>query len=171
MKPIIRAAIDSGRPPLELLLDQPDRKRSKWDGKLIKALYLHDSYEVDGYPIWVEESPDITFQAKRTVLRSAAVVEKAQESHSNKKNPEKGVRFYAKAVLRDGARWPTRAEWAAKQSNKSLDPLDDLDEKAKQRAFEAEERAAARISENPEALRIIEEMQQRLQERAGRLDE
>ena len=170
MKPIIRAAVDSGRPPLELLLDQPNRPRGRWDGKLIKALYLHDSYEVDGYPIWVEESPDITFQAKRTVLRSAAVVEKAQESHASKKHPEKGVRFYAKAVLADGARWPTRADWLANQSKKP-DELDDMDEKSRRRATEAEERAAAKIAENPEAMRIVEDMQKRLRERAGRLEE
>ena len=169
MKPIIRAAVDSGRPPLELLLDEPDRRRCRWDGKLIKALYLNEAFEVEGHPIWVEESPDITFQAKRRVIRSAAVVEAAQETHGKKKHPEKGVRYYAKAVLKPGAKWPSRAEWQERQS-KRANPEDARDEKMTQRAREAEERARVKAESNPEVRRILEELEAKRNARTDRLE-
>lgn len=156
MKTIIRAAVDSGRPPLELLLDEPDRKRSKWDGKLIKALYMNEAFDVDGHPIWVEESPDIIFQAKRRVFRSKAVVQAAEETHRSKKSPEKGVQYYAKATLKPGKKWPTRADWLAKQNGPSVE--DEQDEKLAQRAKEAEERAAAKVAADPEIQRILDEL-------------
>lgn len=156
MKTIIRAAVDSGRPPLELLLDEPDRRRSKWDGKLIKALYMNEAFDVEGHPIWVEESPDIIFQAKKRVFRSKAVVEAAQDTHRKKKNPEKGVTFYAKPVLKPGKKWPTRAGWLAKQNEPTPDDM--KDEKMNVRAREAEERAAAKAAANPKVQRILEQL-------------
>lgn len=172
MKPIIRAAVDSGRPPLELLLDEPDRKRCKWDGKLIKALYMNEAFEVDGYPIWVEESPDIEFRARTRTIRSAEVVEKKQNQKAGKKNQE-GKRFFAEAILKPGKKWPTRSDWLAKQ-RKGAPEIDPEDEKAILRAKEAEERAAARMAEataaDPELARIIADAEARLKAQSARLE-
>lgn len=154
MKPIIQAAVDSGRPPLELILDQPGRKRGKWDGKLIKALYLEKNFQVEGFPIWVEESSSIKFVSKKTTIRSQKVVEEAQEKHSKKKNPKKGVRFYAEAELLPGEKWPTREEWLERKKTGTV-KADLDDDKLRKRADEADERAAGQMT--PEAERILAE--------------
>lgn len=167
MKPIIQAAVDSGRPPLELLLDEPNRPRCKWDGKLIKALYLNKAFEVDGHPIWIEESPDIVFEAKRLKVRSAAVVEAAQDTHSGKKNPEKGIRFYAEAKLKPGAKWPTRQEWIERKSGKSSGVTETGNDADRVRAAEA--RARAKVQDNPELARIVAEAEAKLK-RAGKME-
>lgn len=159
MKPIIRAAVESGRPPLELLLDEPGRERDKWDGKLIKALYLNEAFEIEGHPVWVEESPNVVFEAKRKKIRSLAVVEAAQDTHGKKKNPEKGVRFYADAKLKPGATWPTRKEWLDMRAGKERPA--ESGENA-QRISEAEERAKARVANNPEVARIVAEAEAKL---------
>ena len=169
MKTIIRAAVDSGRPPLELLLDEPDRPRCKWDGKLIKALYLQEAFELEGYPIWVEESPAVSFMARRRDVRSLKAVEDAQAAHGKKKDPPNGVRFYAEAKLLPGHTWPTRAEWMKKKSQ-SPGEFEALDEQAEQRISEAEARAAEKVASNPEATRIIEEALARVKRASDRLD-
>lgn len=168
MKPIIRAAVDSGRPPLELILDEPNRKRCKWDGKLIKALYLNEAFEVEGYPIWIEESPDISFVARTKIIRSAAVVEKAQDDEGKKKNPRRGVRFYAEAKLAGGATWPTRRAWMERHSSRpAIDPEDTM---AAERIADAEERAKAKVQENPEIARIVAEAEAKLKSRTGKME-
>lgn len=164
MKPVIRAAVDSGRPPLELLLDDPDRKRSKWDGKLIKALYLSEAFEIEGHPVWVEESDSIVFEARRKRIRSLAVVEAAQDTHTAKKNPEKGVRFYAEAKLKPGHTWPTRKEWTDKRLGKVAEPVVD------QRVAEAEERARVKAQGDPEVARILAEFEEKRNRRTGKMD-
>lgn len=167
MKPIIRAAVDSGRPPLELLLDEPNRKRCKWDGKLIKALYLNEAFEIEGYPVWVEESDSIFFKAKRHKIRSLAVVEAAQQTHQEKKNPEKGVRFSAEAKLKPGHKWPTRADWIKKRSGVVEDITADTDA---ERAAEAEERARAKVQQDPEVAAILAEFEEKRNKRTGKMD-
>lgn len=164
MKPVIQAAVDSGRPPLELLLDQPGRKRGKWDGKLIKALYLNEQFEINGHPIWVEDSPDIVFEAKRRKLRSAAVVEAAEETHSKKTNPEKGVRFYAEAKLKPGAVWPTRQAWSDRRAGKVVDS-DEVNHV--QRVSDAEQRAKEKVASNPAVARMVAEAEAKLKGRAN----
>ena len=167
MKPIIRAAVDSGRPPLELLLDEPDRPRSKWDGKLIKALYLAEAYEVEGHPIWVEESPDITFVAKSKIIRSQAVVERAQEAEGKKKNPPKGRRFYAEAVLAEGATWPTRKAWLearmSEQGSQAPPPGSKL-------VSEAEERARKKVESDPELQALVAEIKAKRKSKGDKMD-
>ena len=161
MKTIIQAAVESGRPPLELLLDEPGRKRSKWDGKLIKAYFYEKSTDLEGHPIWVEESPDVVFSARRRKIRSLAVVEKAQEDHGKKKNPEKGVRFYAEAVLAPGAQWPTREAWM-KKNRESPDDYATDDAKAQERIDSAEARAAERVANDPDLMRIVAEAEAKI---------
>lgn len=166
MKPIIRAAVDSGRPPLELLLDEPGRKRGKWDGKLIKALYLCDAFEVEGHPVWIEESDAIYFEAKRKKFRSRAVVEAAQEAHQKKDSPEKGVSFYAVPRLRDGFTWPTRQEWINGQRGEMVEDTGISSD----RALEAEERAKAKLAADPEAAAILAEFEEKRKRRTGKME-
>ena len=144
--PVIEAAIQSGLPPLALIADDPSRtgKYSKWDLKLIKAYYINKAFEVDGRPVWVEESPDIVWTAKSKVMRSAAAVEKEQERIGNMKGSNKhGLRVYAVPNLRPGASWPTRESWA-KQREKTYEP--DADQKINERNQSAEQRAAAKLA-------------------------
>lgn len=169
MKPLIRAAVDSGRPPLELILDEPDRKRCKWDGILIKALYLQEAYELEGYPIWVEESKDIQFELRHRDVRSLSVVEAAQAAESKKENPTKGRRFYAVPKLLPGRKWPTRKAWLDSRSNGG-----DTDEDGAidiKRIQEAEERAKAKAEANPEVERIIAEFERRFKSADGSMGE
>lgn len=167
MKPIIQAAIESGRPPLELLMDEPNRERTRLDGTLIKAYYLQKAYEIDGYPVWVEESPNVTFESKTRVIRSLAVVEAAQEAESKKKSPRAGKRFHAEAKLRPGASWPTRAEWMAGRSGGAEYAEDST---LVDRTREAEERAAALVAQNPEAAHIVAKFAERFKSTAGSMD-
>lgn len=169
MKPIIRAAIDSGRPPLELLLDDPGRKRSKWDGILIKALYLQEAYELEGYPIWIEESDAIRWEVGHRDVRSLSVVEKAQKDESGKKNPTPGRRFYAVPKLLPGRKWPTRQEWLDRRASGQTTPEDgtvDLE-----RIEAAEERARLKAEANPDVESIIAEFERRFKSADGRMDQ
>lgn len=167
MKSIIQAAIESGRPPLELLLDQPNRERSRLDGILIKAYYLQRAYEIDGYPIWIEESTDVDFVAKARVIRSLAVVERAQEAEGKKKNPMPGKRFHAEVVLHEGAKWPTRADWLARRAAGHEVPEDGVNA---ERRIEAEERAREKAADNPEVAAIVAEFEAMFNKRPGRMD-
>lgn len=166
---MIRAAIDSGRPPLELILDQPNRKRCKWDGMLIKALYLLESYEVEGYPIWVEESPDITFSAKRREIRSAAVIESLQDKDSKSKSKKKGLRYYAEANLKPGAKWPTRKDWEERRANRANNAESSADAT---RVAEAEQRAKEKVQNDPELQRIVAEFERKFKsnDTAGKIE-
>ncbi|QDH48056.1 tail assembly chaperone [Microbacterium Phage DejaVu] len=171
MKPIIQAAVDSGRPPLELLLNQPDRKRSKLDGILIKALYLNKAYEIEGYPIWIEESPDIHFKAVPRVIRSLQVVEIEQERESKKDNPTKGKRFHAEAVLRPGATWPTRSDWEKRHKSGEVIPEEGVTVRQNKIAKDAEARAAAKVAQDPEVQKVLAEFEEKRKRRTGSMGE
>lgn len=169
MKPLIRAAVDSGRPPLELILDHPDRKRCKWDGILIKALYMLESYELEGWPLWIEESTSIRFESRHRDVRSAAVVEAAQKTESKKDNPTAGRRFYAVPKLIPGHKWPTRREWLEGKRRGEATPGDEVADI--KRAEEAEARAAAKAAANPDVDAIVAEFERRFNSRNGRMDQ
>ena len=115
---------------------------SKWDLKLIQAYYLNELFDVDGHPVHIEESPDIIWTAQRRTLRSAAVVEAEQEKLSKGKAKNHGVRVVAVPKLREGAKWPTRADWAARKNK-----VDSPDEKMAQLKVAAEERARIKLIE------------------------
>ena len=152
MKPIIRAAVESGLPPLALLLNDPKREHSRWDMKLIKAYYFEQSYQIEGFPIWVEESPNVTFVARSKVIRSQAVVERAQEAEGKKKNATHGKRFYAEPVITSGGTWPRRKDWQDRERNRASAAREEVDQ---QRTSEAEERAKQKASDSPEVQDII----------------
>lgn len=137
------------------------------DGILIKALYLYKAYEVEGYPIWVEQSGDIEFKAVPTVIRSLKVVEIAQEAESKKDNPEKGKRFHAEAVLTPGAKWPTRKDWEQRRKSGEIEPDGVSNARLSRIAEDAEARAAAKVAEDPEVQKVLAEFEARRKSRAG----
>lgn len=171
MRHTIQAAVDSGRPPLELILNQPERKRTKMDGILIKALYLYKSYEIEGYPIWVEESPDVSFKAVPRVIRSVQAVEEEQAKESKKDNPTKGKRFHAEAVLRPGAQWPTRADWEKRHRSGEVIPEDGVTLRQNQIAKDAEARAAEKVALDPKVQQVLAEFEERRKLRTGSMGE
>lgn len=168
MKPVIQAAVDSGRPPLELLLNDPGRKRSKWDGMLIKGLYLNNAYDIEGYPIWVEESDAVSFEAKPRVIRSLKVVEEAQAKESAKGDrARKGIRFHAEAKLLPGRTWPTRKDWEQRHARGEIIPEEGMQPRG---AEEAEARAKAKVDADPEAQRIVAEFRERFNKSTAKME-
>lgn len=137
---------------MALLLNDPKREYSRWDMKLIKAYYFEESYQVDGFPVWVEESPNVSFVARSKVIRSQAVVEAAQAAENKKKNTTHGKRFYAEPVIATGGRWPRRKDWQEKQRNNAASNLSEIQQR---RAEGAEERAASKAADNQEVQDII----------------
>lgn len=128
---------------------------------LIKGLYLANAYEVEGYPIWVEESASVTFKAVPRVIRSLQAVEIEQAKESKKDNPTKGKRFHAEAVLLPGAKWPTRKEWEERHRRGETIPEEGVTVKSAKIVRDAEDRAREKTSQDPEALRIIAEFEER----------
>lgn len=143
---------------MALLLNEPKRDYSRWDMKLIKAYYFEQSYQIDGFPIWVEESPNVSFVARSKIIRSQAVIEAAQAAESKKKNATHGKRFYAEPIVTNGGRWPRRKDWQERERSKADAALS---EREQRRAEEAEIRAAERASENPEVKDIIAKFRKR----------
>lgn len=115
---------------------------SKWDLKLIHAYYINEMFELEGHPIHIEESPDIIWTAQRRTLRSAAAVEAEQDKLGKSKAKNHGVRVFAVPKLREGAKWPTRAEWA--QGKQKVESTEDKMAKLK---IAAEERARIKLIE------------------------
>lgn len=137
---------------MALLLNDPKREYSRWDMKLIKAYYFEQSYQIDGFPVWIEESPNVSFVARSKIIRSQAVVEAAQAAENKKKNPTNGKRFYAEPVVTNGSAWPRRRDWQNRQHDIASF---NFTEKQQRRASEAEERASSKASSNPEIQGII----------------
>jgi hypothetical protein len=115
---------------------------SKWDLKLIQAYYVNKTFEVEGHPIHVEESPDIMWKAIRKKLRSAEAVDKESDRLSKSKGKNHGVRIIAVPELRDGAKWPTRAGWAERRGKS-----DEPSKKLSDLAVAQEERARLKLME------------------------
>lgn len=90
----------------------------------------------------IEESPDIIWTAQRRTLRSAAAVEAEQEKLGKSSGKNHGVRVVAVPKLREGAKWPTRAEWASRKNK-----VDTTDEKMAKLKVAAEERARIKLIE------------------------
>lgn len=147
LKPIIKAAIKSGIPPMAMLTDNPTRtEHCKWDLKLIKAYYINQAFEIDGHPIHVEESRSIAWTAKRKKLRSAEAVDKEQELMQRSKSKHHGIRVVAVPTLRDGHKWPTRRSWLEEKAQNQAES-DSGSEKLKNVTEAQEERARQKMIE------------------------
>ena len=86
------------------------------------AHYMLSDYEVEGWPIWVDNSDRVSFEVKKRVSKSGAAIEKAQwlaeKAQSKKKGdapPPFGQRFYAVPKTVDGEPLPRRKEWLLEQ--------------------------------------------------------
>jgi hypothetical protein len=126
------------------LFNDPSRRDvwSRWDLKLVQAYHVNLTFEVEGHPIHVEESPDIIWKAVRKKLRSAEAVDREADRLKKSKGKNHGVRIMAVPELRDGATWPTRAAWA-KRKNKP----DNSSDKLNRLAVAQEERALMKLTE------------------------
>lgn len=129
LKPCIRAAIDSGRPPAAVILEDSSRTEwCDWDYRIVKAFYLLEQYEIEGWPIWYDESPDVTFLAKKRTSKAAAALEKAQHADQKRRTdkqgnvrPAFGERWYVVPEIREGGKRPTMEDWASKKAGDSGD--------------------------------------------------
>lgn len=124
LRPYIKTSIATGQPVTALLLHEPNRARTKWDDLIITASHLLEQYEVDGWPVWIEESPRVVFEGKFRVSKSIAAIEKKQwEMRENKgkndKRPKFGRQFYSVPKTLDGGPLPTRAEWLEMREKKT----------------------------------------------------
>lgn len=143
---------------MALLMNDPKREYTRWDMKLIKAYYFEQSYQVEGFPIWVEDSPNVQFVAKSKVIRSQAAIEKAQDAEGKKKHPTHGKRFYAEPVVTSGGTWPRRRDWQDKERRRASAARAEIDQ---HRINEAEERASQKAADNPEVQDIIKKFRRK----------
>jgi hypothetical protein len=134
---------------------------------LIKGLYLANAYEIEGYPIWVEESDAITFEAVPRVIRSLQAVEVAQAAESKKENPTKGKRFHAEARLARGRKWPTRKDWEERHRRGEIVPEDGVVAKGLEAA---EDRAREKVANDPKAQQIIAEFRERFKTPTAKME-
>lgn len=118
-------------------------------------------YELEGFPIWWEDSPRVGFEAKSRIIRSKAVVDRAQKAAGDNMPP--GTVFYAKPILRSGKFWPTREEWEAKRKDDESFDFEGGEAKVAAQSAGAEERAAAVAAESPEIQAIIKKFERREQ--------
>jgi hypothetical protein len=148
--PYIRAGVKSGLPPLALLKSDPEQKRSTWDMRLISAMFIIESYDMDGYPVWIQESRNVVFQVQRKIIPSLAAMDLAEKAASKKTEQIPGERMFAVPRTRDGKRMPRREDWlAARRGESHTAEFAGQEEikKLEQRATEAEERAQQKMFE------------------------
>jgi hypothetical protein len=133
MVPVIRTAISFGKPPLQLLLEDPSHvDLTRWDLKLINAFSMLETYSVDGQPIWYEEDETVEFVPVKKKYRAAYALEKAQDR-------DQKARTDAKGNVRPafGERWhvepkflgerPTFEGWLRGQGGSKADHVDLID--------------------------------------------
>lgn len=152
--PLVKSALSMGMPPLAVLAEDPKRKKyTRWDIRLVRAYHDREHWDVNGYPIWVEESKDVEFKAKKKVIRSKAVVEAAEKAYQKSLHPEKGpakpgtpgLTFYPTMKVKEGKSYPRFEDWVKTRNGQAApDPTED---KLAQRRIRAEERAARKVSE------------------------
>lgn len=81
-------------------------------------------FEVEGWPVWIDQSPRVAFSAKTRKSKSAEALERAQWQEQKKaekaKNyvPNFGARYYAVPTTMDGGPMPTKREWIKEQQEK-----------------------------------------------------
>jgi len=71
------------------------------------------------FPIWLDQSPRVIFEAKSYISRSEAAIERAQKNQSNSDIP--GQRWYAVPRVGDGGQMPTMREYLDEQARKRGD--------------------------------------------------
>lgn len=121
MEPRIEAAIAFKKPPLQFILEDPSwKKLTKWDIRIANAFHMLRDFEVNGYPVWIDQSPRVAFEQKERKSRSQAALDEWQykeRKRLEKKNakPKFGVSPYVVPRTIDGGPMPTKAEWVEAQ--------------------------------------------------------
>lgn len=120
-----------------MLLNQRRKKYKRWDDKILLAHYMLTDYEVEGWPIWVDTSARVEFEAKTRKSKSGAAIERAQwlseKAQSKKKGdspPPFGVRHYAVPKTLDGKPLPRKKDWLLAQQGKEPTNVFDADKVA-----------------------------------------
>lgn len=91
------------------------------DYSLVKAHYLKAGFMTGAFPVWIDQSPRVMFEAKSFVSKSEAAIEQAQANSS--KSTIKGQRWYAIPRVMDGGTMPTMREYLEEESRKRNNPL------------------------------------------------
>lgn len=139
-----------------MLANDPKRKKyTAWDLKLVRAYHDREHWNVNGYPIWVEESKSVEFVGKSKVIRSKEAVDIAERAYHKrlevKNGPSKptrpGITFYPEMRVRAGHSYPRFEDWAKERANAQPTADDTRSEKLRRRQEEAEERARAKLAE------------------------
>lgn len=122
----LKASISYQQPPLKFILEDPEHVVwNMWDVRIANAYQMMLDYQVEGWPVWVDQSERVNFEVKTRKSRSAAALEKAQFLEQNKaekaKNyvPPFGKRMYVVPSTVDGGPMPTKREWLEQQAGKS----------------------------------------------------
>lgn len=115
IEPYLKVAVSIGHPPTAVILNDPDHKEwTALDYKLAKAYELRQSF--GDIPPWIDRSERVAFDVKTFVSKSAAAVERRQESDSNKKGAKNfGKRYYAVPRTVDEGPLPTMQEYLEEQ--------------------------------------------------------
>lgn len=127
LRPLIRAAIQAGQPPVAFIIEEPRSEWNVWDYRIAKAETILASYEIEGIPQHIEEDPNMDVQVRKHVSRAQAAVERAQAEderrRTNKKSgevrPAYGQRFYPVMKPRDPAKRQSLMEWLSKSRDTS----------------------------------------------------
>lgn len=103
------------------ILDDPTHKKfAKWDIRIANAYHLMKSFEVNGYPVWIDQSPRVSFETKERKSRSQEQLDRWQfkeRKRLEKKNaqPKFGVAPYVVPKVMDDGPMPTKREWVEAQ--------------------------------------------------------
>lgn len=102
------------------------------------------------------------FVAKSRIIRSSAVVERAQKNADGK--APAGTVFYAKPVLVSGKFWPTREEWEANRTTDASVDSSEGEAKVASQTIGSEAKAAEAVAQDPELQAIIKRFEKRAQQ-------
>jgi hypothetical protein len=117
----VEAATANGKPPVQFILGDPKWKRwSKWDIAIANAYHMLAHYEVNGYPVWIDSSPRVSFETKERKSRSQEqldIWQNKERKRLEKKGakPKFGVSPYVVPRTLDGGPLPTKQEWVEAQ--------------------------------------------------------
>ena len=112
IEPYLKVAVQIGQPPRAVILNDPSI--TEWtalDYRLAKAYELRQTYGV--YPPWIDRSERVAFDVKTFIYKSAAAVERKQQTEQNRKGykPVPGKRYYAVPRTIDDGPMPTMEEY------------------------------------------------------------
>lgn len=100
-----------------MILSEPSATTwTRMDYSLIKAHYLKAGFMTGAYPVWIDQSPRVMFNAKSFISKSEAAI--AQAEKRNAEHPIPGMRWYAVPEVADGGKMPTMREYLEEEARK-----------------------------------------------------